>query len=506
MSARLPSPGTSWLLAGLLLWTMVQAAWLQADHRIPEGDVLTNVGALELFHQEAERSSILRLLQQAWGGDFGEYPALVPASQGWAARTLGVHDLSGDGPALVGLGWMWLLVLSAGALGRRIATGAGLWAGALLLLSPWVAGLTRHVLLEAPMAALVLACAATGARAAGLGEPVSDASPSRARWGIWVACGALAGAALLAKQTAILALLPLALLAWRQGRGLLLAGAAAGVVAGPWYLGRLGAEGAYLLRSAEANPDAVGALHQLAVYPLALLQLPWGPWGVAAIVLGGLWARQRPACWGALGVAAMMLVPLVLLPKKYPRLLLPLLPFVALWLGAWMARWPRRTRGAVLGALLLGQAAAFVGSLTPTHWGLTGLDERCAQRWVQPPHPEAVDWGGIVAAIAAHGGEVEATRLGAVDWPVPPCEHQTTLDLGEHLRIEARRGGQEALVLAGQSFVQAGEAWVGGPPDLLFSDGPLGRCPGCGDVELVGAWPLTHPGWSADLRLYRRVR
>ena len=503
-----PSVGTSSLLAGLALWTAAQATWLQADHRIAEGDVLTNTGALELFHQEAQRSSGLTVLARAWLEDFGEYPALVPAVQGWASSALGVVDLGGDGPALVGLGWMWLLVLCTAALGRRLGPGAGAWAGALLLLSPFVAGLGRHVLLELPMAALVLAAAAVGARAWGLGdEPVGatagEAHGGGARWGTWAMCGALAGLALLAKQTAALTLVPLVLVAGRQWRGLALAAAVAGAVAGPWYLGRLGAEGEYLLRSAGANPDAVGALHQLAIYPLALVQLPWGPWGVAAIVAGGFWARRRPGSWGVLATAGLAMLPLLLLPKKYPRLLLPLLPLLALWLGAWMARWPRRAQGAVLALLLLGQGAAFVGALSPPMWGLTELDERCPQRWVRPPHPEGIDWSGIVAAIGAHGGEREATRVGAVEWPGPPCAHQTTLDLGEHLRIAARRGGLEALVLAGQSFEQAGGRWVGGPPELVLSEGPLQDCAGCGGLELVGAWPLSHPEWSSDLRLYR---
>lgn len=482
-----------WLVAALAVWTAAQGLWLRADHRITEGDVIGNVGALELFHQEAERSGLATVLWRAWSEDFGEYPALAPALQGWATHTLGVTDLAGDGPAAVGLGWVWLLIGATWALGRRFGDRG--FGAALLLLSPWVAGLGRHVLLEVPMAALVTLAAALAAGAAGLGEEEAEA-----RWGRWVACGLAAGLALLTKQTAVLALAPLALIAVRRGRGLLVAGAVAAAVAGPWYLRRFGAEGAYLLRSAEANPDAVGWLHQLAVYPLALAQLPWGLWGLGALVAGGLIARSTPGRGWA--PALLMLLPLLLLPKKYPRLLLPILPVLAVWLGAWMATWPARVRGAVLGVLAVGWAASFVG-LEPTMRGLTGLDERCAQRWVRAPHPEGVDFAGITDALRAHGGAHEGNRVGALDWPVPPCEHQTTLDLGEHLRIAARRAGLELQVEAGASRAQGG--WQEGPPELILHAGALPECPGCGPLEEVGRWPLRHPDWPLDLRLSRRA-
>ncbi len=492
-----PPRAAAALLAALLLWTGAQAAWLGADHRITEGDVVSNTGALELFHEEAGRSGLPTVLRRSWTEDFGEYPTLAPALQGWAARRLGVRDVGGDGPPLEGLLWAWLLVIASVAAARRVSPGSEAWTAALLLLSPFVAGLARHVLLEVPMAAAIALTAALGLRAA---------AGDRPGWGAWIACGAAAGAALLCKQTAILALAPLALLGWRRRRGVLVAAATAAAVAGPWYLRRLGAESDYLWRSAEANPDAVGALHQLAIYPLALLQLPWGPWGVLAFVIGGLAVRQHPGRRDLLVALAVGLIPLLLVPKKYPRLLLPLLPLIAIWLGAWLNRWPRRAQGLLFAGLLGAQIAAFTGALTPSMLGLTGLDERCAQRWIRGPHREGVDWAGILAAVETHGGRSEETRVGAVRWPVPPCTHQTTLDLGEHLRIAARRAGLEATIEAGASYEQNG-GWPGGdPPELILSDGPLPDCPGCGPLELVGAWPLTDPGWSADLRLYRRAR
>ncbi len=477
-----------WALLGLLaVWTLAQVGWLLADGRIVEGDVLAIVGALELFWEEG-RLGLPVALKRALLEDFGEYPMLVPALQGWLCALLGVRDLDGDGPALVGLLWGWLSILAAYLFGARHSRAAGLIAAAVLMASPLFSGLSRHVLLEGGMAALVALAAAAGLR------------------GRWAACGLLAGLALLGKQTAVLALVPLGVVlvfvdrtAWKQHLG---SAALALAVAAPWYLRRLASEGEYLWRSAGANPDAVGPLHQLAFYPLVLLQQPWAPAALMGLAACALWARTRPTMSRELAVVVLALIPLVLLPKKYPRLLLPLLPLLAAWIGVWLARWPGRPRAVALGWLGLCWAASlFVSSpLSPTHAGLLGVDERCAQSWVRPP-AETLDWGALVSLLEREGGA--DYRVGALAWPVPPCAHQTTLDLGEHLRIRLRRAGSEADVMAGESFEQAG-GWTRSPT-LLVHDGPL-PCPGgagCLQAVELGRFALDDPSWSLDLRVSR---
>ena len=468
------------LLVGI--WLLAQLAWLQADARIVEGDVLAIVGALELFWEEGP-FGLATALKRALLEDFGEYPMLVPALQGWLCALLGVGDLNGDAPAAIGLLWAAGSALAAWLLGSRHSPLAGLLAVAILLGSPLFSGLARHVLLENGMAAFVGLAAAAGLR------------------GRWLACGVLAGLALLSKQTAVLALLPLvvALIAgdrlnWRRHLGSL--GIAAGIAA-PWYLRRLGGEAEYLGRSVEANPDAVGTLHQLAYYPLVLAQQPWAPAALLGLLGCALWARRRPKLTAEAAIAALGIALLILLPKKYPRLLLPLLPLMAAWLGVWLARWPGRPRAVALGWLALCWAASLgvVGPLGPTSLGLTGVDERCAQQWVRPPGP-GLDWDGLIGSL---GG----SPIGALDWPVPPCAHQTTLDLGEHLRIRLRRAGSEADVMAGESFVQAG-GWAR-RPRLLLHDGPLPcpGAPGCLAATEVGRFALHDPSWPLDLRVFR---
>ena len=135
--------------------------------------------------------------------------------------------------------------------------------------------------------------------------------------------------ALLTKQTAVFALLPLGAVMlfdarrsgaprWWLAPGL--AAATATLIAGPWYLRRLAAEWQYLTDSAAANPDMVGPLHALAFYPLALLQQGWAPLVWIALI-AVLW-RRREHLPGALLVATVVGVVLLIgVPKKYPRLL-----------------------------------------------------------------------------------------------------------------------------------------------------------------------------------------
>ncbi len=527
------SPARARLLAAAMLavWTLSQLAWLQADHRIAEGDALTNVGAVELFWEDHADRTAPGEIARAYVEDFGEYPAMYAALTGVAARWLGVRDLNGDGPARVGLLWALAAALATWWLGAALAgEGAALLALGALVFSPQFTAMSRHVMLENGLVATVTVCAAAGFSAAW-------ADPGdRRRLAGWLACGAAAGLALLVKQTAALALLPLgvALLvtAWRGDDGSparrlvgpAVAAATAVLLAAPWYLRRLaaGGEGEYLWRSAQANPDAVGPLHQSAYYPLVLLQQPWAPAVLLAAVACALLARReggpatlrpevRRRAVGLLLVAAAGVVLLALLPKKYPRLLLPLLPLGCAAAGAWLATWPARP----LAALYALAATSWVATSWPVGpvsgllgeggVGLVDVDERCYQDWIVPPARPGLDWDRVVALLEEAGGAGQEYRVGALKWPVPPCAHQTTWHIGEHLRIRVRRAGLEAYVMTGS--YRADEAWAEGDPDVLVSDGELtcdehpGACDGAWTE--VGAVRLEHPEWPVDVRVWR---
>jgi hypothetical protein len=512
------------LLAALLaVWVGLQGAWLAADDRITEGDVLGNVGAVELFWEDHEGRWAGGELVRAYVEDFGEYPALYPAITGVVARWAGVADLDGDGPARVALLWGVLTLLSTFWLGRTLGGSdrAGLFAAGALAVSPLWSALARHVMLENGVCALTALSAAAGfatvrrGTVEGPSEPGGSLGAARGG-GLWLLCGAAAGLALLVKQTAVLVLLPLAggllVEARRQHqlRGAAVAGAMSLLVAGPWYVRRLlgDGEGDYLLRSLRANPDAVGALHQALFYPLVLLQQPWAPVVVAAaVVLGwGLWRRRDPA---PLLIALAGVGLLALLPKKYPRLLLPLLPFVAAWLGAQLASWPSRRSGALagFGVLCLALSSVAVTPLGVSQVGLRNVDERCYQDWFQPPSQPGLDFTALLTLLEEAGGAGTEYRVGSPRWPVPPCAHQTTHHLGEHLRIRVRRAGLEAYVMTGSW--RADEAWPEGEPEVLVTDGPFACSDlpaACGSIralQRMGRVVLDHPQWPVTVYVYR---
>jgi len=507
------------LLAALALWTGLQVGWLAADERIAEGDELTNTGAAELFWEEREGRWALGELGRAYAGDFGEYPAMYPALVGVVARWTGVTDLNGDGPARVALAWAWLAVLATWLMGDRLGgPRAGLLAGAALLLSPLWSALQRHVMLENGVCALVAVVAAAGL--VGLERQDED------RWrrlAPWLLAGLAAGLALLVKQTAALALLPLGVGLTIAGRrrlaGPALALGCGLVLAAPWYLRRLGGEGDYLWRSFQANPDAVGPLHQALYYPLVLLQQPWAPIVLAAALVLGLLVRRRlteapetsrTALLMAVVGAGVLLLALV--PKKYPRLLLPLLPLLAVVVGCWLDRWPRPHR---LGLLVLAGisllATMFVRgpvgqALGEGRLGLEGVDERCYQDWIAPPSRAGLDWDLLLDLLERAGGDGREYRVGALEWATPPCAYQTTLHVGEHLRIRVRRAGLEAYVMTSS---WRHEGWVEGLPDVLVTDGPFdcasepAACGGARALEEVGGVGLGVDDWWVDLRVYR---
>lgn len=497
------------LLAG---WLVLQVGWLAADQRIPEGDVLGNVGAVELFWEDHPGRWAGGELIRAYVEDFGEYPAMYPAITGIVARWGGVTDLDGDGPARAALMWGLIALLSTFWLGRTLGRSdrAGLIAAAALAGSPLWSSMQRHVMLENGLTALVALSAAAGFSA------LRTSAPEAKSMGAWLLCGAAAGGALLVKQTAVLALLPLAAVllaeAWRSGRlpGAVAAGVASVVVAVPWYAHRMlaGVEGDYLLRSLRANPDAVGALHQALFYPLVLVQQPWAPIVLGAAVALSWGARtrvDRTPLWIGLGGVAL----LMLLPKKYPRLLLPLLPFAAAWVGAQVASWPDRRRSALAafaGTSLI--AASFAQTpLGEGRVGLVDVDERCYQDWIQPPSAPGLDFAAVLAMMEEAGGEGTDYRVGSPRWPVPPCAHQTTHHLGEHLRIRVRRAGLEAYVLTGDWHTD--EAWPEGRPDVLVTEGPFAcgdlpaACAGIGALQRIGTVALDHPEWPVAVFVYR---
>ncbi len=426
-----------------------------ADQGPPDGDELGHVGAAALFVYDLREGAPGAWLWRAWAGDTGEYPGLYPAilSLPWALFGLGHPSRLPLGA--LNLGLALLTAGAAGRVARRLvaperATLAELGAFGACLLLPEGTGISRHFMPEGALAAAVALTLLLALRAV--------KRPTRGRA---AALGLALGLGMLTKQT--LALYALAPVAWTllrlRGRGLWTLGVAA-AVAGPWYALHLGAQLAYGAGSAPADASVPLTLH-LAYYPLALGWSGLGPALALALVLT---LARRPAGLALpLGTLGLGLLLLTLVPKKYPRLLVPLGPAAAVVLGVGLAG----SRRPALGAWGWGGAAAAwttLGSLhdLPPPSPITEMASGCVQRWLRPPLADAMGLPEVVAASRA-----DPRPLLVIGAPEIPCEVQTTLPWLEHLRPWLEQEGLDRVVLE-PADAQAGSAglivdWGGGP-------------------------------------------
>ncbi|MEC7946472.1 MAG: glycosyltransferase family 39 protein [Myxococcota bacterium] len=436
-------------------WLGLSLAWLDTDRLLRDGDEEGHVGAAELFAGQLAAGDHLGFLQDAFAGDLGEYPPLFPALVGAWWHLLGGQPGAAPVRAVCLLG----LLLAAWATGRLAAAAhgardrtagedlpaaeaAGTLAFGLTLCLPLANGLTRHFMPEGLLVGAVAASVWLAWRAANRPGPGSA-----------LALGAAVGLGLLVKQTyLLLAIVPVLVAGARAGRWLFVSAGTAALVAGPWYIRHAGDQLAYGQQSvARASDAASGLLGTVGYYPATALWLGIGPWlalvGLAAVAIVALRARGEgrrtlvlAAAWGLGG-----LVLLTVVPKKYPRLMAPLTPAVALLAGVAMAHVPRRRLG--LGVAMLPAAAWAAGaSLVPIAEPafVPEADPRCLQVWLRPPVPDDMGMAAVAAAArAAREGPV-VVRGG----PEIPCAVQTTHPWADHLAPYLRRAGMEREVVS----------------------------------------------------------
>ncbi len=220
-----------WVAAAALGFIALSIWWLAIDRRVPGGGdpgvhLETALAAAEMI-RGFELGSIVDL------GPYGDnffYPPLVHLI-GAIPGALGLGPV--EDWATIAINLVFVPVLAAGTyLTGKLIYGAraGMLAALFALGSPIVLSLFHVFVLDAPLAAMTAITFA----ALLASERFSDR-----RWS--VVAGALAGLALLTKTSAPLYLAGplaamLALGGWRQWRNLALAGLAALVVAGPYYL------------------------------------------------------------------------------------------------------------------------------------------------------------------------------------------------------------------------------------------------------------------------------
>ena len=448
------------VLAALLFaaWVCMNGIWLAQDRLPRDGDEEGHVGAAELFMVDLRERRFEDATERLFVQDMGDYPSLYPALTGawWAALGAGPPGRS----PVRALNLLWLLV-AAGAV-ARIAwragadTGPSLLGGVSVLWLPLNNGLARHFMPEG----LLVATVALAVLAAAWQRD----HPTIARA---LVLGLVCGLGLLTKQTfALYALMPLAaVVRWRWS--LLAAPIAAAAVCGPWLANNLAEQAAYA--SASTGYPGGMALH-LAFYPFALVTPGLGP--VWLVLLGaGFIAGIRGPLGRLCGFAGIWLLGtlllLVLVPKKYERLLAPMLPAMGLVVAASAHRQSWATTAGLLAGVAWTSAASFTNLAAPSSFS-ADFHPGCPQVWLRPPVDD--DWG--LSALAEASREASpGPILVRGDPPTIPCEVQTTHPWLSHVAPYLRRAGREReLVTEGGGAIVVD--WEAGQPGDVFVELP----------------------------------
>lgn len=446
------------LLIGLHVGLML--LWHSIDTHLPDGDEAGQLGAVYLWWTSFPERGLVQTLVDAFTGP-GDYP---PAFALCYALLYALLPVSAPFPS--GLGVLLTLtsactLMVTGMLAQRLTRWVG---GAPIPMSaPHVSWLTVGILGSAPLSAALarqampesfLALWVTLALWCGL------AAQDFTRLRYCVGLGLALMMAGLTKQTMVLYLaLPLLLLGGlalkRVGRRALAGLLWTLLLSLPlpllWLQLHWQEQVEYGTRSAEAK-TTVPLWAELAYYPAGLvgegLGLIWTPLFLVAL---GMLIRRR--AWLPLLVWGLMLLALMGVPKKYPRMLVPMMPLTAaiLAVGVGCVE-PRRLRqGLVLGGLGLGTLQHLTLSFSlplPDKIGIwtpglyQQLDPDCAQEWIRRAQTEDPAFEGILSRYR-QSEAVLGSQVLFVREPPMPCWYETTFGYAFHFSDFMRRRKHE---------------------------------------------------------------
>ena len=134
---------------------------------------------------------------------------------------------------------------------------------------------------------------------------------------------------------------------------------------------------------------------------------------------------------------------LMLIPKKYPRLLLGLVPAAALATGILTTQWKAGSKFLVLTPMI---AWLILGSMVtiPPNPLRAKVDEGCPQYWLRPARAE--DFG--LAEIAQQATDMDGDIIAIHGNLIIPCQLQTTHPWSDHLEPYLRRFGLEKQIIS----------------------------------------------------------
>ena len=482
------SARTPFLLFVLLIVSHVgmEWRWHRVDAHLPDGDESGHLGAVELYRDIIRDRGLLEGVREAFASG-SEYPPLFALAYALPLAYLGP---SAPFPAGVdGLLVFWSVVTlcalagltrsvahrcaGSGTSGRgppaaaflargRTSGGAhrvesastadysALLAAFVLVTSPLAAALSRHLMPETFLSLCVILVLWAGVASEGLTRPWASG-----------AFGAAIASALMTKQTAVLYLgAPILFFGWKGFRALpksrssLVLAFALGCPIPLWWLGmHWDAQRLYLTRSAAAKAS-ISWLEAFFYHPVALFGLGLGIfWSILfGIAVVGL---IRRVFFLPLVALVVNLVILGLVPKKYPRLDVPLIPQAAMIIGLGLMAFEPGLIRRVGGIVAVGVGVvphlllSFVERPRDAFWGVyrpaffSRVDPDCPQEWIRPASREALGFERVLALLKEKFPEGGWGTLVFIGIPPFPCSYETTFGWDNHLMEYLRRHGVE---------------------------------------------------------------
>ena len=410
----------------LFFWGGLQSFWLFSDRLIRDGDEEGHVGAAELFQGILLEQGFFSWVFQGWQGNFGEYPPLFASLLGawWALFPFPPEHI------LIRSFGSLFVFLTACFIARIVKRYQGNWflAFSTVLLLPLFNGVGRHFMPE-----ILLSCLTAGFAMALLEE---SKDPS---WKNKLLIGIFGGFGLLAKQSFLL-MAPLILLGFFLSKQLSLKSIFLPIlltlgIASPWYAQQFTAQNQYIQNSIQAKMSIDWLAHGL-FYPSTIILIGWGICGSGLLIFLLFRKKERSLpLWSIIwGVGGLLI--LILLPKKYPRFLLPWLPIIGVWLGLLGKGLSSRT-SLIFITLLLAQ---FIGLSFFPHFSLpfqSKIDDGCPQYWLRPPSSSDFQLERVLKIIEKHPQK----SIGVLGDATIDCNIQSTHNWNVHLEPYLRRNG-----------------------------------------------------------------
>ena len=353
-----------WVWVAVLGFVAMSVWWLTQDDRVPDWDSGFHEFYAAVIHSEVANGQLTQPFT-----DYNTYPPLVHLVGALSVFAVGLHPMA----LILSSNIVFVPVLAFGCFGvGKLAYGprAGLLAALLALGSPMIVSTMHEYYLDAPQAAMIA-----------VSVWALLASRHFERVDIAAVAGVLSGLALLTKETSVIFLAGIVLVAvLRAGphryRGQLAFALGACLVAGPWYVYHAAQLSSTLSTIGGLAPNAVQAPPRFSI-----ASLTWYGWnlvneqvlapftlafliGVAAstrrLVRGRLTATNVEA--ELLGGVFVSYLGMTFLLHKDPRYTLPMLVYVAVLGTGWIAtlRLPR-WRAWLSAAVVLIAAIYFVG-------------------------------------------------------------------------------------------------------------------------------------------------